>query len=274
MRIELHTICWNEVDFLPFFFRHYDPLVDRYFIHDDGSTDGTLDLLAAHPKVEIRRFARPVGDSFVLSHRVFHETAWKESRGRADWVIVTAVDEFLSMRAGLTKKRLATYARAGATMIPAIGYQMISETFPAPGTDLRRTVTTGASNPLMNKLSLFDPNAIETTGYAIGRHEASPQGRLILAPFDELELRHFRYLDFERTLRRNLALADRLGETDRRWGWGSSYNHAEDLRQRWSRFNAEAVDLAAPDFAVWRHGPAEYRWWRPRGFRDPGPPDA
>ena len=28
---------------LAFFFRHYDPWVDRYVIYDDGSTDGSLE---------------------------------------------------------------------------------------------------------------------------------------------------------------------------------------------------------------------------------------
>jgi hypothetical protein len=36
---------------LPYFFRHYDTLVSRYFVFDDGSTDRSVDLLNAHPKV-------------------------------------------------------------------------------------------------------------------------------------------------------------------------------------------------------------------------------
>ena len=39
---------------LGFMFRNYDDLVQRYVVYDDGSTDGSLDILAAHPKVEIR----------------------------------------------------------------------------------------------------------------------------------------------------------------------------------------------------------------------------
>jgi len=39
---------------LGFFFRHYD----RYVFYDDGSTDGTLEVLARHPRVEVRRFER------------------------------------------------------------------------------------------------------------------------------------------------------------------------------------------------------------------------
>ena len=43
MRVDLYTVCWNEADFLPFFFRDYDPWVDRYVVYDDGSTDGTAE---------------------------------------------------------------------------------------------------------------------------------------------------------------------------------------------------------------------------------------
>ena len=80
---------------LPFFFRHYDGLVDQYFIYDDGSDDGSSELLSLHPKVEARRFQRTDPDSFVRSEQTFSNACWKESRGIADWVIVTDVDELL-----------------------------------------------------------------------------------------------------------------------------------------------------------------------------------
>jgi len=66
MIVHLYAQCWNDAWMLPFFFRHYDALVDRYFIYDDGSTDGTPTLLAGHPRVEAGRFGRSVADSFVL----------------------------------------------------------------------------------------------------------------------------------------------------------------------------------------------------------------
>ena len=55
--IYLYAICWNEEQILPFFFRHYDEIVDRYVIYDDGSSDRTVDICRVHPKVELRRFA-------------------------------------------------------------------------------------------------------------------------------------------------------------------------------------------------------------------------
>src|SRR5262245_9842041 len=90
----LSCLCWNEAPMLPYFFRHYDPLVDRYFVYDDGSTDGSRELLRQHPKVSLRSFESS-GDSFVDSARSFYDTAWQESRGQADWVMLVNIDEHL-----------------------------------------------------------------------------------------------------------------------------------------------------------------------------------
>jgi hypothetical protein len=39
LTVRLYATCWNEEKMLPYFFRHYDTLVSRYFVFDDGSTD-------------------------------------------------------------------------------------------------------------------------------------------------------------------------------------------------------------------------------------------
>src|SRR6185295_357335 len=62
--IHLYTFGWNEMRMIGFFFRHYEPWVDRFIFYDDGSTDGTLELLASKTNVEIRPFAYTSPDSF------------------------------------------------------------------------------------------------------------------------------------------------------------------------------------------------------------------
>src|SRR5215211_8196051 len=98
--IHAYAICWNDARQLDFFFRHYDPIVERYVIFDDGSTDGSLERLRRHPKVDLRRLVRSHPASFVLSELELFNNCWKESRGTenrapADWVIVCSLDEHL-----------------------------------------------------------------------------------------------------------------------------------------------------------------------------------
>ena len=260
--IHLYTICWNEIDMLGFFFRHYDAWVDRYVIYDNGSTDGSLELLGWHPKVEVRRFERAHPDSFVLSHQALHNEAWKESRANADWVIVTALDEHLHVGGRTVLDYLVECKELGITAVPALGYQMLSERYPAPGDWLCATCMWGAPWSAMDKLSIFNPDAIVETGFTVGRHSADVRGNVRLPDRDELMLLHYKYLDFDRTLHRHRALGRAIGDHDISQGWGFHYGwSAERLREDWERFMTQAIDVAAPGFQPSRaHESAP--WWR------------
>lgn len=244
---------------LPYFFRHYDPWVARYVFYDDGSTDGTRELLAAHPRVELRRFERAVPDSFVESARLLHDRMWQESRGRADWVVITPVDEHLAHPdlAGL----LAECRRHGVTAIPALGFQMVADRFPDTPSRLADVLRRGAPHPPMNKLSLFDPDAIEETRFIGGRHRAAPTGRVVYPAADTLANLHYRYLGLDYLESRHALLRTGLGSGDAAAGLGAEYHRdAAALRQDWQGFAARAVDYADPALDTARTHPR--RWWR------------
>jgi len=158
MKIHLYALSWNDADMLPFFFRHYDRFVSRYYIFDDGSTDESLAIMQSRQNVEVREFVREDADSFTLSEQAVSNHCWKESRGVADWVILTDIDEHLYHSDLLTL--LIEYKAQGTTFVPALGYQMISEDFPSPSEMLCGTRTLGAPWKQMCKVSLFDPTSI------------------------------------------------------------------------------------------------------------------
>lgn len=261
LRIHLYTICWNEAAMLGFFFRHYDPWISRYVFYDDGSTDGTLEILARHPRVEVRRFQREQPDSYVQSALLLQDRMWKESRGAADWVVITAVDEHLH------HPRLLPYIEmchtTGVTLVPALGYQMVDRTFPPPDATLAKTVRRGAPYQLMSKLSLFRPDALDETIYEPGRHTAQPTGRLVLPKQDELLLLHYKYLAPDYVAARNALLATGLGDMDRANRWGVQYHDdAAAVDAAYRDFETQAVDIADPAHLPWRDHAAR-RWWRP-----------
>lgn len=256
---------------LGFFFRHYDPWVDRYIVFDDGSTDGSLEILKAHPKVELRRFKRTNSESFVLSHQQFHNHIWKESRGRADWVVITAVDEHLFVRSTEMRAYLESCDNAGVSLAPALGFQMISDTFPEPDEHLAFTRTLGAPWRKMNKLGLFKPDALMETNFATGRHSADPRGALRFPDQDEVLLLHYKYLNFERTLSRHGEQKQGLGRLDFQNRLGVQYSwSAGDFRAVWEAFEARAIDLSAPDFTTAATKSISARWWRGGDFHDAG----
>jgi len=249
-RVHLYTVCWDEADMLGFFFRHYDPFVERYVVYDDGSTAGSLDILAAHPRVELRRFERVEAASFVLSHKAMQDEAWKESRDSADWIVVTAIDEHLHLGGGRPMEDyLAAQAEAGVTLVPALGFDMNAPERPDDSGVLVERVTRGRPRIAFNKLSLFRPRALRETGFGPGRHAAEPVGDLRLPARDEVMLWHYKHLGFERNAAREAEQARRLGATDVEKGFGQHYLWGrERLRAFWDEMEATSRDLAAPGF--------------------------
>lgn len=244
MRIDLYTLTWNEAPVLEFFFRQYDPIVSRYIVFDDGSTDRTREMLQAHPKVELREAALEADpDSLIRSAILFANECWKESRGSADWVIALSVDEHLDHPDLLGY--LARCKSDGITIIPAIGYQMLTARFPVQGEKLSETRRIGAPFANMNKLCVFSPEDLEATNWSEGQHTASPLGKVVAPPRDELRLLHYKYLGFRHLVRRNEASRRQLRSRDwldpdlaHRWKMSR-----QALREDWRSFVRELRDI-------------------------------
>jgi len=265
-RVHLYTVSWNEQSMLGYFFRHYDRFVDRYVFYDDGSDDGTLERLKSHPRVEVRRFERSDPESFILSVRALYDSHWKESRGAADWVIVGAVDEHLWH--SRFEDYLAAMKVTGVSAIPGLGFEMTATSLPEPDDSLIATRVRGVPEDQWNKLNLFDPDAIEETNYAVGRHTAAPTGRVVYPLRDEVLLLHYKYLGIDYVAPRHALLATGLGPTDRANQWGYQFDlRREQLLEKIARLDAAAVDVLALGMRADAES-AGPRWWRPeRGER-------
>ena len=225
----------------------------------DGSTDDTLKLLAAHDRVEVRPFVRMHPTSLVLSAKALNDNMWKESRGQADWVIITAVDEHLYHPAGLEWYLRAARWR-GITAVPALAFQMVTDAFPSPEEHLARTRRLGAPLDHYNKLNVFDRNAVSETCFAVGRHTAELEGGIRYPQRDRLLLFHYKFLGRDYLLRRFAQLRDRRGASDKKNEWGHQYDLASDVLQ--AKF-AELRSIALIATSAQARKLLRKKWWRP-----------
>jgi len=259
-RIHYYAAAWNEELILPFMLRHYAPWVERFVIHDSNSTDGTLELLRRMPNVEIRQLPITHPDSIVLSLRDLHNNCWKESRGSADWVIMADIDEFLYHPDFLGYLRRCRCR--GVTCIPALGYNMVADHFPAPDDALTATIRRGVPYYMMSKLRLFDPNAVEETNFTPGAHAAGPTGKIVYPDRDELLLLHYKALGVDYLCRRTAMMQTTRRSQDLANNWGHHYRLSEaDIALHLNGMLAASVDVMASGEAAWREH-KERRWWR------------
>ncbi len=229
---------------IPFFLRHYEPLVERMFIFDNGSTDRSRELLKQSKKVELGQFDR--GDSFNLTHNILTNSCWKQSRGRADWVMIVDIDEFLYHPRLLDY--LAECQQSGVTIIHPRGMEMVSADFPHRVCDLPRTVRRGVPSHYMDKLAAFNPDAIDEINYGPGRHTTAPQGRVVYPPKRETKLLHYKHLGSEYFVARMSELRGRRTALDREMGFSIHLERSdEQLRADFVTMLAAANEVIEAD---------------------------
>jgi hypothetical protein len=237
--VHLYALCWNEERMLPYFFRHYDPIVSQYFIFDHDSTDRSRELLEAQAKVSLRHF-QASQDSFVLSAQSFYNNAWKESRGQADWVIVCNVDEHFCHPDPLLC--LEQLTRGGVTLASSTGFEMFSDSFPATAGRLADIIQTGMRREILDKTLIFNPTAIDEIGYEAGRHNCDPSGDLQW--WTGGWLLHYKFLGLDYLMERSLALGGQLKRRDIAEGLGDHYRISEaEIRALFEGVRAAAHHL-------------------------------
>lgn len=263
--IHYYATCWNEEYILPHFLAHHRRLYDRIVVVDDGSTDRSLKLLRKEANVEVRIRQRQAGDSYIWLNTLLYNEIWKESRGRADWVVVGNIDEFIYSRD--LRGHLDECARTGVTVVPVLGFEMISRESLQPGHQLMRSVRRGAPAENFCRFAIFNPDAIDEIGYLPGRHKCIPTGEIVFPTQDRVLNLHYKRVGLENTFLRMQAQNLRRTELDRRLGLGRGYaNEWAKFTEKWSQLEADCIDV----FDWYRLGapyPREVSW-RPSHVSD------
>lgn len=240
--IDLYATCWNEERIIPFFLRHYEPIVDRMVIFDDGSSDRSCDLLASSPKVELRRLKQ--GESSILMQKEELNSCWKESRGRADWVIICDIDEQVYHHRQL-RDYLEKCKASGVTILNPVGVEMISSTFPPADAVLSETIRRGVRSFPLDKAAVFDPNSIEEINYWAGRHVSFPTGRIVFSEKCEVKILHYKYLGLDYVISRSEDLRSRKTAFDRERGWGAhDYRSRAEFKLHFEELLSQAEDIS------------------------------
>ncbi len=222
MTIHLYTICWNEEGMLPHFLRHYTSFCDRIFVYDNFSSDGSAAICSSFKNVTLRQYdsGNQIRDDLYLAIK---NSVWKQSRGKADWVIVCDVDEFLyatGLRGQLEQLHLSE-----DTLVRCKGFNMVSQHYPLTNDSIFDTIQEGVPSSSFNKVLLFRPDQIDEINFGPGAHTCYPIGSIRYSKLD-FKLLHYKYLSLERHLQRYRSMAARLSEYNKKFSFGFHYAYS------------------------------------------------
>jgi hypothetical protein len=226
--IYLFACCYNEIEVLPFFLDYYKNFVgvEKFFVFDGGSTDGSLEVLASYNAVVIQENHDTLNDLVLMN---FRNNFYKSYRDQCDWVVVCDMDEFL-YHPNL-KVRLREMSREGVTIPKVAGYSMISLDTPEfeNGVYLPNLRKKGRPDPhSANKNLIFNPNI--DINYSIGCHHCSPSGNVIFSAEYELKNLHYMSLSFSQLILKSERQRNRLSEWNRVAKAGIHYEHRVKTR--------------------------------------------
>lgn len=233
--IHVYTVCWNEEKFLPFFIKHYGSFCNKIIVYDNESTDSTLDILAKNPNISVITYktGNKINDN---EYQRIKNTAWKQSRGKADFVIVCDTDELLYDKNDNIKD---TLKMSRNTIFRPEGYEMLSECFPSYEKPLRQQCK-GLPSQYYCKKIIFDPHCIVDINYYPGCHEADPRG-YVKTGTSEFLLLHYKRIGVEYIVNRYRTFKERLSKQNIENKMGMHYFMTEqEITDEFNRMFAAA----------------------------------
>lgn len=238
MVVHGHLLCRNEIELVPFVMDYWKRLgVDRLFVWDNGSTDGTIEALKAYDFVTIIPFASEGGynDEYLLT--TVRNLGWKRmSKDVADWVIVSDFDE-VPYFIGRNDKKDPSFKVSNYEDFPDFDgetfrdwleflddekvsivrtrmHQLIRKDFPEYKPELMHTYEGGRyydENHRFDKTLLFNCKKVEETNYQLGAHDAQFIARGLFMEYpSEYCMFHLKYLGEDYVINKSKRLYDNL----------------------------------------------------------------
>jgi hypothetical protein len=225
MIIHSYIIAFNEEKILPWVLNYHSRFFDQIFVYDNMSYDTSDVIYKKYPKVIVIKF----DSQNKFNNRIITKiknNAYQQSRGIADWVVVSDCDELLYHENLLDK--LQEYMEQQVTLPLIDGRGLVSETTPIyDGTKLLTDVAKIGTNytiPNYCKSIVFHPSL--NIRYTLGAHTHGCKYARI-SNERELKLLHYRIYNKEYITNRFKLLFTRTIQEDFKRGIGTSRLDAE-----------------------------------------------
>jgi len=237
--IHYYTLCWNEEKILPFVLDYYSPFCEKITVMDNESDDNSHSIITSYPNATIQSYSSKgeIRDDIYLDIK---NNIWKESRGKADWVIVCDTDEIL-YHPNLMEK-LDELKAQGVSIIKPYGFEMYAESFPQKSIlEIQNGIE---DNRHLRKCIIFNPNMIEEINFKAGCHKCDPVGKVRFYSDDDFKLLHCKSLSLDYLIARYETFQRRLSGYNIENKLGKHYlNTKEDIKTKYYQNLSRSVNV-------------------------------
>lgn len=202
---------------LPFYLRHYGKFCDKIVVYDNQSTDSSREIVRAFSNTELREF----DTGGVIDERRYLDIkneAYKEERGKADFVVMGDVDEFLY--APDIRLVLQKMLHRKETILTTQGVEMVFDGFPVDdGRQIWQIVRQGVVDKKFSKRVCFSPKV--DIKYYSGAHICNPSGQVRMSN-ECVYVLHFKWMGQDHVRNRYYAYRERASQwnRDNNIAWG------------------------------------------------------
>lgn len=230
--IHVHVCTHNEEKFLPYFIEHYKKITPFIFVHDQNSTDNTVQIAKQNGCV-VDTWGNNNIDELYLLERKYN--SYKESSDIADFVFIVDTDELL-FHENIVEK-LKKFKENGIKVPYVSGYDMYYENFNY-GVDKLSDIKYGVPSKPYSKRAII-AGGFDKIDYEVGCHVLNlpvPDDNQI---DDCIVLCHYKWINFDFIAERHKYFATRLSQNniDKQWGIQYVFPHEKMINDYTSMKN-------------------------------------
>lgn len=245
------TLCFNEMDILPFVEQYWKRIATKVVVYDNGSTDGSLEYLSKLPYVEVRHFETE-GQNDPYQKQV-KELAYKEFREFYDVIIISDMDEVFYFNDFEQKLDLMTKEQYDVMLLPL--YSLCEDKKPSFEKErLLHQICHKFYKQRMNhmenlqdftKISIFNTKTIDNLRMSVGQHfvQTTPTMKAII--FQDAFGLHIDKgfgVDYKFNIRQKML--KNLSETNLKGGMCTEYaNTYQQLKEEYEKNQKFSFDI-------------------------------
>ena len=249
----LYTLCWNEIDILPFVIDYWKEMqLDKVVVYDNESDDGSREFLEQYDWIEVRT-RKTNGEKDNDAHKKLKDECWKEAVNEYDFIMVCDIDEVLYFPQGI-EKVLDKFSESPYNVLGVHNYALVEDYKPERKEGLLMHQMglrwyPQSSNHMnqykehgIGKFVFFKSDA--NISWSVGQHIAYGCKAMVVDEGECISLHFFAGFGADYKVERNKKQRDRLSLNNKNKGYSSHYKKSEDeMRREYREYQSKAIDV-------------------------------